>query len=235
MTPATPDIPAVERLVVEMTNALRSERKLGEVHASPALNAAAQAYAQYLANNTEFSHTADGREAGERATASGYKWCSIGENLAAHLDSSGFQSRDLARLAVEGWLNSPGHRDNMLAPYATEIGVGVARAPDKHPKYIAVQLLARPASLTYAFQISNTTTQPVTYSFGGETHELPAHGGVKHQSCQPSALVIEKIGKGSAGKDVKARYEATDGLVYVLKSNKARGVTVEIEPLLKVK
>ena len=234
MAPATPDIPAVERIIVEMTNALRSGKKLGEVHSNAQLEAAAGAYAQYLAKSKSFSHTADGREAGDRITAAGYDWCSVGENLASHLDSNGFESRELARLAVEGWLNSPGHRDNLLAPHMTEIGVGVAEAPGKHPKYIAVQLFARPKSLSYTFQISNTAKEPVTYTFGGETKDVGASAGVKHQACLPSTLSLEKVGNGSAARPVSARYEAADGLVYVLKPDKTKGIRIDIEPLQKV-
>jgi hypothetical protein len=235
MTPEAPDLPAVAKHIVEMTNRVRAEQKLGEVAASRELSAAAEAYAEYLAKSATFSHTADGREAGDRATAAGYRWCSVGENLAAYLDSRGFETRELARKSVEGWLNSPSHRENLLAPFATDIGVGVARAPDEYPKYILVQLVARPKSLAYEFQISNTAAEPVTYSFSGETHVLAPHSGVRHSACDPSPLTFDKIGEAAKSRKLKARYEASDGLVYVLKPDKASGVSVDIEPLQKVK
>jgi hypothetical protein len=234
MTPATPDLPAVERYIIEMTNVARGEQKLGEVHANAQLTAAARAYAQYLATNQTFSHTADGQKASDRVGATGYDWCTVGENLASLLDSSGFKTADLAKKSVEGWLNSPGHRQNLMAPHVTEIGVGVVKAPDKNPKYIAVQLFARPKSLAYAFQISNSTKQPVTYTFNGETLVVEASQGIQHEACVPSQLTIEKIGNGRDAKSVSARYEASDGLVYILKPDKTKGVAVEIEPMRKV-
>ncbi len=235
MTIDLPQIPVVERFVVEMTNTLREEKKLGEVHSNAQLRAAATAYADYLAKSKTFSHTADGRQAGDRISEAGYHWCTVGENLAAHLNSEGFQSRELARLAIEGWLNSPGHRDNLLAPHVTDIGVGIARAPDQHPKYIIVQLFARPKSLSYTFQISNAAKLPITYTFGGETHELKSGAGVQHQACIPSTLTFDKAGAGGKAKPVGGRYKAADGHVYVLKPDKAKGIVVEIEPLQRVR
>lgn len=234
MTPATPDLPAVEQKIIELTNSARSEQKLGEVHANAQLTTAARAYAQYLASNNQFSHEADGRKASDRIGAAGYDWCTVGENLASLLDSAGFQTPDLARKSVEGWLNSPGHRQNMLAPFVTEIGVGVVKAPDKNPKYIAVQLFARPKSLAYAFQISNTTKETVTYTFNGETQAVEGHQGMQHEACVPSPLVFDKIGLGRDARSVEARFEASDGLVYVLKPDKAKGLAVEIEPMRKL-
>ncbi len=167
-----PDVPAVEAAVIEMTNAYRRENKLGQVKASPTLTKTARAYAAYLAKNDAFSHTADNRDVGDRASASGYEWCSIGENLAMNLDSRGFETRALAQQTVEGWINSPPHKENLLGPYYTEIGVGVVQAPDKNPKYITVQVFGRPQSAKYTFQIANSSGAPVTYTFSGEQHDI---------------------------------------------------------------
>jgi hypothetical protein len=229
-----PDIPTVEIAIVEMTNAFRIENKLGDVKPNAALAAAARAYAAYLAKSGTLSHTADGREAGDRVKSAGYAWCQVGENLALHLDSRGFDSRALAKKSVEGWINSPHHRENMLAPHVTEIGVGVARAPDKDPKFISVQLFARPRSLEYEFQISNTSKESVTYSFGGETHEVKPSFAVTHTACSPSKLSFERMGAGARAKTLSMRYEAAGGLVYTLKADNATGVRVEIAPLQKV-
>jgi hypothetical protein len=230
MTPNLPDLPVVEAAVIEMTNAYRARQKLQEVRLNKQLTEAARAYAAYLAKNNVFSHTADGREAGDRVTAIGYTWCQVGENLAMHLDSRGFPSRDLAKKAVEGWINSPSHRENMLAEHATEIGVGVAQAADKDPKFISVQLFARPKSLQYEFQISNTAKETVTYSFNGETHTVAPSFAVTHTACTPGPLSFDKAGN----KQVGARFEASDGVVYTLKSDKAKGVKVDISAKQKV-
>ncbi len=122
MPAVLPDPPAVEIAIVEMTNTFRKQQHLDTVRPNAGLTAAARAYAAFLAGSGQFSHTADGREAGDRISAAGYTWCQIGENLALHMDSRGFEAHALAEKSVQGWINSPGHRANMLTPYVTETG-----------------------------------------------------------------------------------------------------------------
>jgi len=234
MTPATPDIPAAEIAIVEMTNAFRAENKLADVRPNGQLQAAARAFAAFLAKSGEFSHTADGHQPGDRVTGAGYQWCQVGENLALLIEVS-LRLRLLQFVLVEGWINSPAHRENMLAPHVTEIGVAIAKAADKDPKYISVEVFARPRSLQYEFQISNTSTESVSYSFGGETHEVAPSFAVTHTACSPGTLSFDRIGRGSRARSISARYEASDGLVYTLKSDQASGLKVEIVPFEKAK
>ena len=126
------------------------------------------------ARSGKFAHEADGRQPADRAVAQGYRYCLVAENLALNLDSRGFETRQLARDAVEGWKASPGHRANMLQPQVTEIGVAVVRAPDPDPKFISVQLFGRPEALRIAFKIENRVGTAVRYRLGDETITLPA-------------------------------------------------------------
>lgn len=226
MPAVLPDIPAVEAAIVEMTNAYRGRQQLSGLKPNDALAEAARAYAVFLARTGEFSHTADGRGVGDRIAATGYAWCQVGENLAMHVDSRGFQSDALAEKAVEGWINSPGHHANIVAPHMTEIGVGVASAPGRDPKFVSVQLFARPKSLQYAFQISNTTGQSVSYSFGGEAHEVRPSSAVTHTTCSPGDINFDKV---------SSRYEARDGLVYTLSAGDDQTMRVEVKPLQRIR
>src|SRR5262249_33148072 len=97
-----PDLPQTEIAIVELTNAFRHESRLGALKPNAALTAAARAFAEYLAKTGKFAHEADGRGPGQRAAASGYRYCQIAENLALNLDSRGFETRPLARAVVEG-------------------------------------------------------------------------------------------------------------------------------------
>lgn len=235
MPAVLPDTPTVEAAIIEFTNAYRGRQKLGALAANADLTKAARAYAAFLAKSGEFSHTADGREAGDRISSAGYTWCQIGENLAMHLDSRGFEARALAEKSVEGWINSPPHQANLVAPHMTEIGVGVARAPDKDPKFISVQLFARPQSLSYEFQISNTTRESVGYSFDGEEREIKPRYSVTHSACNPGEIVFDSFGGGLWPKKLSMRYEARDGLVYKLEPDAAGGVRVNVSPLERVR
>ena len=235
MTPTLPDIPAVEVQIVEMTNSFRTQNKLSTVQSNAVLQVIARAYAAYIAKNGKLSHTADGREAGDRIASGGYAWCEVGENLASFLDSRGFTSIDLAKSSVEGWINSPGHRKNMLAEHVTETGVGVARAPGDKPKFIAVQLFARPKSLEYQFQVSNASNLPVTYSFGGETQTIEPHYATTHTACVPGILNFVSAGKGASAKAINGHYEAKGDAVYELKPGKTAGVKIEIKKFEKLR
>lgn len=221
-----PDPPAVEAAIIEMTNGFRAKQKLAPVSANAKLTAVARAYATFLANQGAFSHTADGRQAGERVTAQGYAWCQVSENLALHSDSRGFEARTLAEKAVTGWINSPGHRANLEAPFVTEIGVGVAKAPGPQPKYISVEVFARPEALSYEFQISNATGMSVAYMFNGERYTIETSSAQTHSSCLPGAIDFASVG----GKAVSMRYQAMNGLVYQLKPNGAGGMAIEVKP-----
>ena len=225
MAPVLPDIAKVEAAIFEITNTVRAEARLGAVVISPQLTAAARAYAGLLAKSGQFSHEADGTLT-DRTGRARYNHCMIAENLAAHQDSRGFESRALAKSALEGWLNSPGHRKNLMTPEMTEIGVAVAKTPDKDPKYIAVQLFGRPQSMAIEFQVSNASTEALSYSFGGTPHDLPPHMAVTLTSCKGGALNFEKTG----AKPFSARYEAAGGKSYVV-TNGAPGTS---GPLLRI-
>ena len=62
-------------------------------------------------------HTgSDGSSAGDRIDRVGYAWRSFAENAATGQYSPAE--------VVEGWMNSPGHRANILNPKLEEIGIG---------------------------------------------------------------------------------------------------------------
>ena len=65
------------------------------------------------------SHTgAGGSNPGDRITAVGYNWRTYGENVAM-----GYST---AAAVMRGWMNSSGHRANILNCSFAEIGIGVA-------------------------------------------------------------------------------------------------------------
>ena len=88
--------------------------------------ALARRYAQTMADAQELGHDV-GSAFSERINASGYRGRS-GENVAVQMDRADPQA--LGRSLVEGWVNSPGHRANMLESDWTEIGVGSAVSRD---------------------------------------------------------------------------------------------------------
>jgi hypothetical protein len=216
---ALPDLPLTEIAIVEMTNAFRQQNRLGTLKLNKALTAAARAFADYLGRSGKFSHEADGRPPAQRAEAQGYRHCLVAENLASNLDSRGFETRKLARDVVEGWKNSPGHRANMLLPHATEIGIAVVRAPDRDPKFISVQLLGRPESLSIEFSITNRTGTEVGYRVGEEVATLAVRTTVTHTRCDPDKLLFD---------GVRRTYQPHNGDQFIVRSTE-RGIEIDVD------
>ncbi|MFI6409600.1 CAP domain-containing protein [Streptomyces sp. NPDC050548] len=105
--------------VVELTNRERTRAGLSPLAVDPLLTAAAQAHSTDMVARAFYSHTSpDGSQPWDRAAAAGSRRRTIGENIACG-------QRSPAEV-VEGWMNSPGHRANILKPDFTHIGIGFA-------------------------------------------------------------------------------------------------------------
>lgn len=105
--------------VVDLTNGERARAGLRPLASDPALTTAAQAYSADMAARAFYSHTSpEGSRPSDRAAAAGFRMRAIGENIACG-------QRSPAEV-VEGWMNSPGHRANILKRDFTHLGVGFA-------------------------------------------------------------------------------------------------------------
>ena len=105
--------------VLKLTNAERTQAGLQPLKLNSPLINAAQDHSDDMAEDDFFSHTGvDGSSVGDRVQESGYQYSTVGENIAA--------GQRTAAEVVEAWMNSPGHRANILNPDFTEIGVGYA-------------------------------------------------------------------------------------------------------------
>jgi Cysteine-rich secretory protein family len=226
MAVLTPDIAKTELAIIELTNVFRAEQNLAPVKSNPVLTAAARAYAQFLASSGMFSHTADGRQPQDRVKAAGYTYCRTAENLALNLDSRGFVTTQLARDAVEGWKNSPGHRKNLEAPNVTEIGVGIAKSKTEE-KYLSVQLFGRPLNLQYTFKIMNEAGVPVRYHYNGEQQSVGSRMIVTHTACDPAEIAFDRNMTKPKGK-ADVRFPTRDGDTFKALDADDGGVRIEV-------
>ena len=104
--------------LLALTNKARQDAGIGTLSFSYQLGQAAQGYAEDLATENFFSHTGkDGSTLTSRLTATGYDFLAAGENLAA--------GQQTAEGVFQGWMNSPGHRANILQAEYTEVGFGM--------------------------------------------------------------------------------------------------------------
>lgn len=104
------------------TNASRSANGLGPLTLNNQLSTSAQMKAQDMADKNYWAHVApDGTQPWYFFERAGYAYIRAGENLAYGFNTS--------QGAVDGWMNSPSHRANILGEY-TEVGFGFVNAPD---------------------------------------------------------------------------------------------------------
>ncbi|WP_077799311.1 CAP domain-containing protein [Streptomyces sp. JHA26] len=106
--------------VVELVNAERGKAGCSPVKVNATLTEAAQKHSEDMAASGTMSHTgSDGSSPADRITGAGYSWSSYGENVAY-----GYSTPEQV---MQGWMNSPGHRENILNCSFQEIGVGLAQ------------------------------------------------------------------------------------------------------------
>jgi uncharacterized protein YkwD len=139
--PSSAAVASLARAVIDRGNAVRTDVKVSALREAPSLMAAAQQYALELARLRRLDHTSPTpgrRTVVERIEAAGGSWQRAGENLALTSD----RMPDVPRRVVELWLNSSGHRRNLLHPGYTMTGVGVAR--DSRGDWYVVQVYVLP-------------------------------------------------------------------------------------------
>ena len=110
---------AAEAEVLRLVNAQRSAHGCGALASNAVLLAVARAHSADMATKGYFDHTSpDGRSPFDRMRAAGYRGNLMGENIAA--------GQRTAAAVMTAWMNSPGHRANILNCGYKVIGIGVA-------------------------------------------------------------------------------------------------------------
>jgi uncharacterized protein YkwD len=119
-----------EARVVKLTNDARAKQGCAAVRTDSRLTTAARAHSLDMVKRNYFSHTSpDGTTFVTRAKVAGYT-SPIGENIAW-----GYRTPEAVMTA---WMNSSGHRANILNCKAKAVGVGLARKADGTPYWTQV-------------------------------------------------------------------------------------------------
>jgi len=109
-----------ENTLIALINQERANQGIPAMTTSSQLTAAARQHSRDMACNGFFSHYgSDGSSPFDRMAWSGFSYTAAAENIYA-----GGGSYNSPQQAFYGWMNSPGHRTNMLNPTYTHIGVG---------------------------------------------------------------------------------------------------------------
>jgi uncharacterized protein YkwD len=126
---------------INRVNRHRGRHGRGRVTLHARLNKAALGHARAMANRDFFSHNGpDGSTMGQRVTQTGYIWGLVAENIAA--------GQQNPMEAIRTWMDSPGHRRNILMKGVVHIGLAHFRR-DPDPGEVSfkdywVMVLAKP-------------------------------------------------------------------------------------------
>ncbi|WP_343040741.1 sigma-70 family RNA polymerase sigma factor [Streptomyces typhae] len=119
---ATPRTPtgSTEQQVLRIVNDERQKAGCRPLTYNSKLATAAKRHSTDMKARNYFDHTSpDGTDPGKRITAAGYRWSTYGENIA--------RGQQSASSVMTSWMNSEGHRANILNCSFKELGVGIER------------------------------------------------------------------------------------------------------------
>src|SRR4051794_14601968 len=157
VVPAADTVAVVGQATLCLLNQQRAANGIGPLVENAALTTASAGYSQRMVAQGFFGHESpDGGTLVQRLTDAGYlgdddAWV-VGENI-----GWGQASLATARSMVTAWMNSPGHRENLLSADYTEVGLGLA--------------LGTPTDQTWG--------ATYTTDFGAGAAPAPAHARVK--------------------------------------------------------
>lgn len=167
--------PDIIQRIIELTNKERKQAGLAELTPSSLLTNAARGHAANMAQHENLAHNLQGKGVAERVEDAGYHFMAVGENIAWNHDS--------AAAVMKGWMESSGHRHNILNKEYTEIGVAVASNKKGQPYYVqvfgnamparAAAVFAEPATGTNSYVITNRSAVNLTVTMpSGKTSQL---------------------------------------------------------------
>lgn len=178
--------------VSSLSNQQRISNGLSPLTKSEDLDLAASRKAQHMLNNDYFDHVApDGTTAWDFIKNTGYGYVNAGENLAA-------TNQDEASI-VQGWMDSPGHRENLLKPNFSQVGYGSVYIDEwehegvvYYEVYFVVALYAEPN----AEEISSTGS-----SFDSSDSQVAASSSTSESSGETELQLTSGEGQTAANND----------------------------------
>lgn len=152
-----PPPPATDVLATlhNLHNIQRSQRGADALDVDAKLMAAAQRHATWMARTGQLTHTGEAgyRSFSDRISREGYQMAVGGENIA-----HGYRT---PQDVMAGWMNSSGHRQNILNPAFDHVGYGVVSG-DGNLYWCAV--FASPFFSRDAGDIEESLPQPLLFS-----------------------------------------------------------------------
>ena len=191
VVPAADNVVVVGQATLCLLNQQRAAKGVGPLVENAALSTASAGYSQRMVSQGFFAHESpDGGTLVDRLTGAGYlgsddAWV-VGENI-------GWGQASLAtpRSMVDAWMNSPGHRENLLSADYGQVGLGLA--------------LGTPTDRTWG------ATYTTDFGAGAQT-QAPAHPRAKAASTRKKATRAASCARAAStrrsARSTKARRSA---------------------------
>ncbi len=198
------------RGIIELTNKERAQHNAVALQESRLLNMAAEAKLDDMFAQQYFEHESpDGKGPADLADDAGYRYVIVGENLAL-----GNFGTDAA--LIKGWMDSPGHRENILREGYREIGVA-ARKGNFQGKmtWLAVQ----------EFGTADTACPQINVALGSDIENSKSSLSAKEADLASRAQAIDRYEPKRGEQynqminEYNARVEQYNVLVQLLKKN----------------
>jgi uncharacterized protein YkwD len=202
---------SIENEVALLVNQERAEAGLYPLNPDNSLFIAAQDHSADMAQQNYFSHNSlDGRLFSQRISNAGYTWNACGENIAA-----GYST---AQSVVNAWMNSSGHRANILSSLYCDLGVGYAFNTNSDYKYYWTQDFGRKQGISSCITenllpVAHFTANPLS----GEKPLLVSFDA--SESTDPDGAIVSYMwdfGDGAAGSGKFASHRYTTEGIYTV-------------------
>ncbi|MCX5810426.1 MAG: CAP domain-containing protein [Proteobacteria bacterium] len=140
MQPHIPQEPLTKDAIIQLVNDTRAYHRYAPLTENQLLNAVAEERLRDMFRRQYIAHVSPiGEQASDYAQKAGYHYKIIAENLA----SGEFLNN---QKVIDGWMQSPGHRQNILSPDIKDIGVAIDKGQFQGGiTWIAVQIFGTPS------------------------------------------------------------------------------------------
>lgn len=173
--------------IIALTNQSRLDYGLNSLTENALLDKAAQAKADDMLAKGYFSHTTpDGQTPWSFINDAGYNYLMAGENLAVNFWE--------AENVEQAWMNSPGHKANILNKNFEEIGIGISQGEYQgHNAIFVVQMFGVPMQQKVQLANAPTSVQQTSVPAPVTVNSLPQQPVVKMAQSNKSSLETKTI------------------------------------------
>ncbi len=174
-----------ESNIISLTNQSRVSYGLGILTQNSILDVAAQAKANDMLAKGYFAHvTPDGHSPWDFISSAGYNYLSAGENLAVNFTE--------AENVETAWMNSPGHKANILNKNFEQIGIGISEGEYQgHTAIFVVQMFGTPAEQKVALSDKPTIVQKTAVPVPQASAAASVAGAEVKTAPQPQPVNVQ--------------------------------------------